>query len=54
MKTLVAVLLCFGLPILAGAIVGEHTYNVDGLDSLQGYYVKAAQYAEIVKRRAAR
>jgi hypothetical protein len=30
-----------------GSIVGEHTYNVDGLDSLQGYYVKAAQYAEI-------
>jgi len=32
---------------MVGAIVGEHTYNVDGLDSLQGYYVKAAQYAKM-------
>jgi Protein of unknown function (DUF1402) len=32
---------------MVGAIVGEHTYNVDGLDSLQGYYVKAAQYADL-------
>jgi len=32
---------------MVGAIVGEHTYNVDGLDSLQGYYVKAAQYAKL-------
>jgi hypothetical protein len=32
---------------MIGAIVGEHTYNVDGLDSLQGYYVKAAQYADL-------
>jgi hypothetical protein len=27
-----------------GAIVGEHTYNVDVIDSLQGYYVKALEY----------
>jgi hypothetical protein len=32
---------------MIGAIVGEHTYNVDGLDSLQGYYVKAAQYSDL-------
>jgi len=32
---------------IVGAIVGEHTYNVDGLDSLQGYYVKAAQYVDL-------
>jgi hypothetical protein len=32
---------------MIGAIVGEHTYNVDGLDSLQGYYVKAAQYVDM-------
>lgn len=30
-----------------GAIVGEHTFNVDGLDSLQGYYVKAAKYVDL-------
>ena len=29
---------------LIGAIVGEHTYNVDVFDSLQGYYVKALSY----------
>jgi hypothetical protein len=29
---------------IIGAIVGEHTYNVDVLDSLQGYYVKALAY----------
>ena len=29
-----------------GAIVGEHTYNVDVFDTLQGYYVKALQYAD--------
>ena len=28
-----------------GAIVGEHTYNVDAYDRLQSYYVKAAAYA---------
>jgi hypothetical protein len=28
-----------------GAIVGEHTYNVDAYDGLQSYYVKAASYA---------
>lgn len=28
-----------------GAIVGEHTYNVDAYDRLQSYYVKAASYA---------
>jgi hypothetical protein len=29
-----------------GAIVGEHTYNIDTFDSLQDYYVKAMQYAD--------
>jgi hypothetical protein len=29
-----------------GAIVGEHTYNIDTFDTLQDYYVKALQYAE--------
>ncbi|MEJ0097968.1 MAG: DUF1402 family protein [Bauldia sp.] len=29
---------------LLGAIVGEHTYNVDVFDNLQGYYVKALAY----------
>ena len=29
---------------MAGAIVGEHTYNVDAYDRLQQYYVKAAAY----------
>ena len=29
---------------VAGAIVGEHTYNVDAYDRLQQYYVKAASY----------
>ena len=28
-----------------GAIVGEHTYNIDTYDTLQAYYVKALQYA---------
>jgi hypothetical protein len=28
-----------------GAIVGEHTYNIDTFDTLQDYYVKAMQYA---------
>lgn len=32
---------------IVGAIVGEHTYNVDGLDTLQTYYVKASQYVDI-------
>lgn len=32
---------------MVGAIVGEHTYNVDGLDTLQTYYVKASQYADL-------
>ena len=27
-----------------GAIVGEHTYNIDTYDTLQTYYVKAMQY----------
>lgn len=37
----------FGIdPIhMVGAIVGEHTYNVDAYDYLQSYYVKAASYA---------
>jgi len=30
---------------MIGAIVGEHTYNVDAYDRLQAYYVKAAAYA---------
>ncbi len=29
---------------IAGALVGEHTYNVDALDRLQTYYVKALAY----------
>jgi hypothetical protein len=29
-----------------GAIVGEHTYNIDTLDTLQGYYVKALEYVD--------
>ena len=29
---------------VVGAIVGEHTYNVDAYDRLQTYYVKAASY----------
>ncbi|MEM1364792.1 MAG: DUF1402 family protein [Pseudomonadota bacterium] len=31
---------------IAGALVGEHTYNVDVLDRLQTYYVKARSYSE--------
>lgn len=30
---------------MVGAIVGEHTYNVDAYDRLQTYYIKAAAYA---------
>jgi hypothetical protein len=30
---------------IAGALVGEHTYNVDAYDRLQSYYIKAAAYA---------
>ncbi len=30
---------------MIGAIVGEHTYNVDAYDRLQAYYIKAASYA---------
>ena len=29
---------------IIGALVGEHTYNVDALDHLQTYYVKAISY----------
>ena len=29
---------------MAGAIIGEHTFNVDAYDRLQSYYVKAAAY----------
>ena len=29
---------------IVGALVGEHTYNVDALDRLQTYYVKAIAY----------
>ena len=32
---------------IVGAIVGEHTYNYDTLDSAQSYYVKALAYAGI-------
>ncbi|MBO6757464.1 MAG: DUF1402 family protein [Roseibium sp.] len=32
---------------MIGAIVGEHTYNYDSLDSAQSYYVKALTYAGI-------
>lgn len=32
---------------IIGAIVGEHTYNYDTLDSAQSYYVKALTYAGI-------
>ncbi len=31
---------------MIGALVGEHTYNVDALDRLQTYYVKALAYFE--------
>ena len=31
---------------MVGAIVGEHTYNVDAYDRLQTYYVKAVSYFE--------
>lgn len=31
---------------MAGAIVGEHTYNVDAYDRLQTYYVKAVAYLQ--------
>jgi hypothetical protein len=29
---------------IIGAIVGEHTFNVDAFDTLQSYYVKAIEY----------
>ena len=29
---------------IIGAIVGEHTYNMNVLDTLQGYYVRALEY----------
>lgn len=32
---------------MIGAIVGEHTYNYDSLDSAQSYYVKALAYTGI-------
>ncbi len=31
---------------IVGAIVGEHTYNVDAYDRLQSYYVKAISYLD--------
>lgn len=31
---------------IVGAIVGEHTYNIDTYDTLQEYYVKALLYAD--------
>lgn len=30
---------------IVGALIGEHTYNVDAYDRLQTYYVKAVSYA---------
>lgn len=30
---------------MVGALVGEHTYNVDAYDRLQSYYAKAAAYS---------
>ena len=30
---------------IVGALVGEHTYNVDAYDRLQSYYIKAMSYA---------
>ena len=40
----------FGIdPIhIVGALVGEHTYNVDALDFFQTYFVKAASYLKSV------
>ncbi|MFN4011074.1 MAG: DUF1402 family protein [Pannonibacter sp.] len=35
---------------MIGAIVGEHTYNYDSLDSAQSYYVKALAYAGVTLR----
>ncbi|NBN63301.1 DUF1402 family protein [Microvirga tunisiensis] len=35
---------------MIGAIVGEHTYNFDSLDSAQSYYVKALAYAGVSLR----
>ncbi|MEW9806180.1 DUF1402 family protein [Mesorhizobium marinum] len=45
-KKIVAAARAYGIdPIhIAGAIVGEHTYNVDAYDRLQTYYVKAVAY----------
>jgi hypothetical protein len=31
---------------IIGAIVGEHTYNIDTFDTLQAYYVKALEYVD--------
>ncbi len=31
---------------IVGALVGEHTYNVDAYDRLQTYYVKAISYVQ--------
>ncbi|MBZ9656971.1 DUF1402 family protein [Phyllobacterium lublinensis] len=31
---------------IAGALIGEHTYNVDAYDRLQTYYVKAISYVK--------
>ena len=35
---------------IVGALVGEHTYNVDAYDRLQSYYVKAASYSGMMFR----
>ncbi|WP_136657967.1 DUF1402 family protein [Nitratireductor sp. XY-223] len=44
---IVAVAETYGIDPLhiVGALVGEHTYNVDAYDRLQAYYVKAVSYA---------
>ena len=38
---------------IIGAIVGEHTFNVDVMDSLQGYYVKALEYLGEIESKTA-
>jgi hypothetical protein len=45
-KKIVAVSRAYGIDPMhvVGAIVGEHTYNVDAYDRLQTYYVKAISY----------
>ncbi|HMB48820.1 MAG TPA: DUF1402 family protein [Afifellaceae bacterium] len=35
---------------IIGALVGEHTFNVDVFDTMQSYYIKAASYLELDTR----